>query len=118
MRASSSRAGLFQDNLNTNESIILPKDLRESPRFPFTSAVMFENYSEGTFNEGRMLDYSRGGMRFETNSAPQLGREIFIGMDKSPYSSEHDVFRAEVVWLREQPLNESSYPFTVGVKYR
>jgi hypothetical protein len=118
MRASFSCAGLVHDNLNKRESIILSKDLRESPRFPFTSTVMFENYLEGTFNEGRMLDYSRGGMRFETNSAPQRGQEIFIGMDKSPYSSEHDVFRAEVVWLRKQPLNGFYCPFTVGVKYR
>jgi hypothetical protein len=93
------------------------KDLRQTPRFSFASTVMFENYMAGTCHDGRMVDYSRSGMRFETSQAPTVGAEIFIGMDKSPYSAAHDVFRATVVWFRELPLKQSSYPYSVGVKY-
>jgi hypothetical protein len=85
---------------------------RESPRFPFSSTVMFEDYRAGTCHDGRMLDHSRTGMRFETGVAPELGAEIFIGMDRSPYSATHDVFRARVVWLQAQPFS-----YCVGVKY-
>jgi hypothetical protein len=88
------------------------EEKRESPRFPSSSAVMFENYGNGTCHDGRMRDHSRTGMRFETGVAPELGAEIFIGMDRSPYSAAHDVFRARVVWLQAQPLS-----YCVGVKY-
>lgn len=90
---------------------------RESPRFPFTSAVMYENYHTGEHRDGRMVAFSRTGMQFETSSAPKVGDEIFIGMDKSPYSTAHDVFRATVVWLRELPRPRTFYPYLVGVKY-
>jgi len=88
------------------------EEKRESPRSPFSSAVMFENYRNGTCHDGRMMDHSRTGMRFETGVAPELGAEIFIGMDRSPYSAAHDVFRARVVWLQAQPFS-----YCVGVKY-
>jgi hypothetical protein len=85
---------------------------RENPRFPFSSAVMFENYQTRTCHDGRMIDHSRTGMRFETGAAPEPGSEIFIGMDRSPYSAAHDVFRARVVWLQAQPFS-----YSVGVQY-
>ena len=88
------------------------EEKRENPRFPSSSAVMFENYRNGTCHDGRMMDHSRTGMRFETGVAPELGAEIFIGMDRSPYSAAHDVFRARVVWLQAQPFS-----YCVGVKY-
>jgi hypothetical protein len=94
-----------------------PMEKRASPRFPFSTAVMFEDYPARTCCAGRMVDYSRTGMRFETGVAPAPGSEIFIGMDRSPYSSAHDVFRAQVVWLRRLPPDASGYAYSVGVKY-
>ena len=88
------------------------EEKRANPRFPFSSAVMFENYRAGTCHDGRMIDHSRSGMRFETGVAPEIGAEIFIGMDRSPYSAAHDVFRARVVWLQPQPFS-----YSVGVQY-
>ena len=90
---------------------------RESPRFPFSSAVMVENYHAKTCHDGRMVDCSRLGMQFEAGVAPDVGSEIFIGIDKSPYSTAHDVFRATVVWLRELPHRKSFYSYAVGVKF-
>jgi hypothetical protein len=92
-------------------------DKRSAPRFPFASAVMFEDYRTQFFHEGQMIDYSRGGMRFDTNTPIEVGSEIFIGMDTSPYSKAHDVFRARIVWFRKLLRSESTYPYSVGVKY-
>jgi hypothetical protein len=58
------------------------EEKRENPRFAFSSTVMFEDYRAGTCHDGRMMDHSRTGMRFETGVAPELGAEIFIGMDR------------------------------------
>ena len=46
---------------------------RESPRFPFSSAVMVENYQAKTCHVGRMVDCSRLGMQFEAGVAPDVG---------------------------------------------
>lgn len=93
------------------------KDLRKSQRFQYTSPVMFENYLSGNYHEGRMVNYSRDGLCFEADVAPEVGAELFIGIESSPYSSNHDVFRAKVVWIRELSLKESYYAYGVGAKY-
>jgi len=98
-------------------SQVSKSEQRESQRLPFTATVMFENYLTGNYHGGRMVNYSRGGMCFEADVPPSIDAEVFIGIEKSPYSSHHDVFRAKVVWIRERPLKESYYAYAVGVKY-
>jgi hypothetical protein len=93
------------------------KERRSSQRFDLSATVMFENYLTGHYHGGHMVNYSRGGMCFETDSAPGVQSEIFIGLEKSPYSPQHDIFRAKVVWVHEMPLNKSRYAYSVGVKY-
>ena len=68
-------------------------------------------------HEGRMYNYSRTGMYFESDFAPQVDTDLFIGIENSPYSSEHDVRRAKVVWCRKLPDNASYFYYGVGVKY-
>jgi hypothetical protein len=97
--------------------VVSKNEQRESQRFQSTSPVMFENYLTGNYNDGRMVNYSRGGMCFETDVAPDIGAELFIGIENSPYSSHHDVFRARVVWIKERSLKDSYYAYGVGVKY-
>lgn len=98
-------------------SQVSTSEQRASQRLPFTSTVMFENYLTGNYHDGRMVNYSRGGLCFEADVAPVIDTEVFIGIEKSPYSPHHDVFRAKVVWIRELPLKESYYAYAVGVKY-
>ena len=81
---------------------------RKSPRRACTTTVMFENYLTGNYHDGRMVNYSRDGMCFESDIAPDIGTEIFIGIEKSPYCPI-DVFRAKVVWIHELPLKKSYY---------
>jgi hypothetical protein len=90
---------------------------RKSPRRAFTTTIMFENFLTGNYYEGRMVNYSRDGMCFESDIAPEIGTEIFIGVEKSPYSPNYDVFRAKVMWSRELTLKESYYSVGVGVRY-
>ena len=95
----------------------LNPEQRENARFPHQATIMFENYNTGKYYEGRMLNYSRGGMCFESDFGPDIGAEIFIGIEKSPYSSNHDVYRARVIWNRPQSENESYYYYGIGVKF-
>ena len=92
-------------------------DQRDTPRFSYETPIMFEHYSSGRYFEGRMLNYSRGGMYIESDFAPAVGSEIFIGIEKSPHSSGHDVYRAKVIWKKELTNNQSFFFYGIGVKY-
>ena len=90
---------------------------RDTPRFDFEATIMLENYPSGKYYEGRMSNYSRTGMYFESDFAPKLGSDLFIGIENSPYSYNHDVYRAKVMWCKKLPENASFYYYGVGVKY-
>jgi hypothetical protein len=90
---------------------------RDTPRFEHEATVMIENYPSGKYHEGRMYNYSRTGMYFESDFAPPVDTDLFIGIENSPYSSEHDVRRAKVVWCKKLPDNASYFYYGVGVKY-
>jgi hypothetical protein len=75
-------------------------DQRADARSCHEASIMFEHYPSGMYFEGRMFNYSRGGMYFEANFAPEIGSEIFIGVENSPHTSGHEVYRAKVVWKR------------------
>jgi hypothetical protein len=51
---------------------------RTSRRCQHETAIMYEHYKSGRYFEGRMFNYSRGGMYLESNYAPETGAEIFI----------------------------------------
>ena len=90
---------------------------RGNSRFPHEAAIMFENYSTGNYYEGRMANYSRAGLYFESDFAPNPGMEIFIGIENSPFSAGHDVYRAKVMWCSELHEKVSFYYYGVGVKF-
>jgi hypothetical protein len=113
MKGCSTQLKAFEDG-SAFESF---SELRESPRFSHSSAIIFESYWSREHHIGRMVNFSHGGICFITDKTPTIGSEIFIGIDKSPYSSAHDVFRTKVVWVQELPIHLSHYPYAVGVRF-
>ncbi len=92
-------------------------DLRATPRFFHDTPIMFEQYLSGMYFEGRMLNYSRGGMYFESDHAPEIGSEIFIGIENSPFTSGHEVYRAMVIWFSKLDNAKSFFSYGIGVRY-
>jgi len=90
---------------------------RADARSYYEAPIMFENFTSGTYFEGKMVNYSRGGMYFEANFAPDVGTEIFIGVENSPYTSGHEVYRAKVIWKRRLRDAQSLFLHGIGVKY-
>ena len=90
---------------------------RDNPRFRHDAAIMFELYPSGRYFEGRVLNYSRGGMYFESDFAPEKDAEIFIGIENSPYSAGHDVYRAKVIWHHQLIDRRAFFNYGVGVKF-
>jgi len=92
-------------------------DHRADTRCCHETAIMFEHYGSGSYYEGKMYNYSRGGMYFESNFAPEIGTEIFIGVENSPYTSGHDVYRAKIVWHVKLKGTDSFFFHGIGVRY-
>ena len=90
---------------------------RADPRYRQETAIMYEHYGSGRYFEGKMLNYSRGGMYFETNSAPEVGTEIFIWVENSPYTSGHDVYRAKVTWHTKLDDSKALFFYGIGATY-
>ena len=91
---------------------------RNNARIAFKSPVTIENLKAGIIYQARMLDYSKHGLYFETDSLLRLGEEVFIGIEYSPYSDSNDTYecvRAKIMWRRELPT--SFFKFGYGVKY-
>lgn len=92
-------------------------DQRADARFRHEAAIMFEHFPSGKYFEGKMFNYSRGGMYFESNFAPEIGTEIFVGVENSPYTAGHDVYRAKVIWQKRLKDGQSLFLYGIGVKY-
>ena len=90
---------------------------RDATRLKHTASILLENFPAGAHHEAKMHNYSRGGMYFESDYAPLPGTEIYIGIEKSPYDSSPDMYRAQVRWRQKLLMQDSQYSFGVGVKY-
>ena len=91
---------------------------RNNARIKYKSPVTIENLKAGVIYQARMLDYSKHGLYFETDSLLRLGEEVFIGIEYSPYAESNDTYecvRAKIMWRRELPTSYFKYGY--GVKY-
>ena len=93
-------------------------DRRKSDRSNYETAVALESLDADTSMVATMFNYSKEGLYFETDTFITPGKEIFIGIAKSPYSpgtSKYECHRVQVKWIKE--LYESSYRYGYGVKH-
>jgi Tfp pilus assembly protein PilZ len=91
---------------------------RDNARIKYKSPVTIENLKAGIIYQARMLDFSKHGLYFETDSLLRLGDDVFIGIEYSPYADSNDTYecmRAKIMWRRELPTSFFKYGY--GVKY-
>ena len=91
---------------------------RNNARIDYKSPVTIENLKAGIIYQARMLNFSKYGLYFETDSLLNLGDEVFIGIEYSPYADSQDTYecvRAKIMWRRELPTSFFKYGY--GVKY-
>lgn len=91
---------------------------RNNARIKYKSPVTIENLKAGIIYQARMLDFSKHGLYFETDSLLRLGDDVFIGIEYSPYADSLDTYecmRAKIMWRRELPTSFFKYGY--GVKY-
>lgn len=104
--------------LNGGNKVAFIDDRRKSERSDYESAVALESLDADMSQMATMFNYSKEGLYFETDTFITPGKEIFIGIAKSPYSHgtrNYECHRVQVKWIKE--LYESSYRYGYGAKH-
>ena len=89
---------------------------RDSTRFDHFSPLLIKDLRSGEIYEARMLNYSDGGIYFESNGEFQQGTKIYICIQKSPYYQSTGIlkyFYGEVIWRRELIRSNSNYGYGI-----
>ena len=91
---------------------------RKNRRTEHKTTIALESLDPGTSMVAAMVNYSKGGLYFESDTFISPGKEIFIGIAGSPYASEPNTYechRVQVKWLKE--LYNSPYRYGYGVEH-
>jgi Tfp pilus assembly protein PilZ len=91
---------------------------RSAARTNYKSPIRIEDL-KGIIYNARIVNYSNNGLYIETDWMLLPGTEIFIEMEKSPYSpSNFDLSeRRQSLILWQTELNDSFYGYGYGIKY-
>ncbi len=90
---------------------------RAGGRALFKSPVKVKNLETGAFSNARMVNYCDHGLYLESNRVLDVGAEIFLGIENSPYtngSDMFDVYRAKILWRKA--VESTFYKFGYGVQ--
>lgn len=91
---------------------------RSDNRTDFKSPITVED-SKGIIYKARMVNYSGSGLYIETDWLLRPGTEIYIEMEKSPYTTETfylpERYRSVILWHAR--LENSFYSYGYGVRY-
>jgi Tfp pilus assembly protein PilZ len=99
-------------------SMVENPENRDNARIKYKASVTIENLKAGIIYKARMLNYSKHGLYFETDSCLDLGEEVYIGIESSPYSDSHDTYeclRSTIMWRKKLPTSHFKYGY--GVEY-
>jgi Tfp pilus assembly protein PilZ len=91
---------------------------RENARLDEYRPISVKDLKAGIFHKATMLNYSKNGMYFETDSILALGAEIYLGIENSLHASFVDEFEcklARIIWRKK--LKKSFYNYGYGVKF-
>lgn len=91
---------------------------RESARLDDFRPISVEDLKAGVIHRAKMLNYSKTGMYFESDSILQPGARIYLGIGNSSdaaYANEFECRLAEIVWRNK--LKKSFYKYGYGVQF-
>ncbi len=95
----------------------MSKETRDNTRFEHEASILVENYHKGSYYHGKMFNYSKTGMYFESNIPFKPGSTIIFGIENSPYDHCPGVYKAKVKWCKKLPEKASLYYYGVGVEF-
>ena len=94
------------------------REKRNNVRLDESRRISVKDLKAGIFHKVTMLNYSKNGMYFESDSILEPGAEIYLGIENSSDVSpanEYEGKRAEIRWRKK--LKKSFYNYGYGVKF-
>lgn len=91
---------------------------RENVRLDEYRPISVKDLKAGIFHKAMMLNFSKNGMYFETDSILEPRAEIYLGIEDSSHASFVDEFEcklARIIWRKK--LKKSFYNYGYGVKF-
>ena len=92
-------------------------DQRANERFNHETPLVIENCDSGTFSYGRMYNYSKGGIYFESDTPFQTGTRVRFDIEKSKIDLDAAQYVAEVKWCAEISAAVVLYDYGIGVEF-
>jgi Tfp pilus assembly protein PilZ len=99
-------------------AIVENDEKRKNVRLDEYCPISVKDLKAGIFHKAKMLNYSKNGMYFETDSILQPGANIYLGIENSSHVSfvnEFECKLAEIVWRKK--LKKSFYNYGYGVRF-
>ena len=90
---------------------------RNNVRINHNSSIQVKDLQSGKIHKAKMVNFSKEGVYFESDSVLNPGMQVYIGIQNSPLASLPDVleyYRAEIIWRKK--LTCSFFRFGYGVK--
>lgn len=94
------------------------REKRNNARLDDYLPISVKDLNAGVFHKATMLNSSKNGMYFETDSLLEPGAKIYIGIENSSnvsFAEEFECRPAEVVWRKE--LKKSFYKYGYGIQF-
>ena len=106
--------GLSKEELNM---AIPNSEDRDTTRFDHYSPLQVQDLKSGEIYEARMLNYSKGGIFFESDRVFKKGAQIYICIQNSPYTHSAgflEYLHGEVLWRKT--LKRSFFYYGYGIQ--
>jgi len=90
---------------------------RLNARLPHRSPLKVKDVAKGRFQRGMIINYSKNGLLFETNSAFEPGTEVFIAIEDTPFDAPadgQDFYLAVIKHCEE--LDDSNFQYGCGAE--
>jgi Tfp pilus assembly protein PilZ len=91
---------------------------RYHKRFKYEAFISHDVSSNDIIHPGKMFNFSKGGLYFESDEPIYPDEEVFVGLATHTESTDHDtqlLFEVKIIW--QQELKNSPYRYGYGGKF-
>ena len=91
---------------------------RKNARLDEFRPISVKDMKAGISHKATMLNYSKDGLYFETDSLLQPASRVYLGFENSPgalFADEFECKLAEIIWRKK--LKRSFYAYGYGIKF-
>ena len=104
---------------NKREALGLTTERRKHKRHQYEALISHDILSQEATPAGKILNFSKSGLYFESNDTFYPMEEIFVEIIDQPQSSDPDfelLFDVKIIWLKK--LQDASFRYGYGAKFK